>query len=61
MLIEGQPNIGAWRTRRQRYRLEAEVCNTCNETIFPPRDICPYCAPKKQEIIFLSKDLHSQN
>jgi len=32
-----------WRTRQQRYSLKAEVCNTCNKHIFPPRDVCPHC------------------
>ena len=37
-----------WRTRQQRYSLRAEVCNECGNTIFPPRDVCPYCAEQKQ-------------
>ena len=37
-----------WRTRQQRYSLRAEVCNECGNTIFPPRDVCPYCADQKQ-------------
>lgn len=35
------PNL--WRTKRQRYSLEAEVCPTCTKAIFPPREICPHC------------------
>ncbi len=35
------PNL--WRTKRQRYSLEAEVCPTCAKAIFPPREICPHC------------------
>jgi uncharacterized OB-fold protein len=34
----------AWRTRRQRYSLVGERCEHCNNAIFPPRDVCPYCA-----------------
>ena len=37
-----------WRTRQQRYSLRAEVFNECGNTIFPPRDVCPYCAEQKQ-------------
>ncbi|MDF1537773.1 MAG: OB-fold domain-containing protein [Candidatus Thorarchaeota archaeon] len=25
--------------------IEASVCNECNRTVIPPRDICPYCGP----------------
>jgi uncharacterized OB-fold protein len=39
---------GNWRTRLQRYRLRAEVCNDCNNVIFPPRDVCPFCAEIKR-------------
>ena len=43
-----------WRTRQQRYSLRAEVCNECGNTIFPPRDVCPYCAEQKQSWTNLS-------
>ena len=43
-----------WRTRQQRYSLRAEVCNECGNTIFPPRDMCPYCAEQKQSWTNLS-------
>jgi len=43
-----------WRTRQQRYSLRAEVCNECGNTIFPPRDVCPYCAQQKQSWTNLS-------
>jgi uncharacterized OB-fold protein len=39
---------GNWRTRKQRYSLRAEVCEVCDNTIFPPRDVCPYCAEIKR-------------
>src|SRR3989338_11204621 len=32
-----------WRLQQQRYQLMGEVCPTCEEKIFPPRDICPHC------------------
>lgn len=35
------PNL--WRTKKQRYRLQAEVCPTCTTAVFPPREICPSC------------------
>lgn len=35
------PNL--WRTKKQRYHLQAEVCPTCTKAVFPPREICPYC------------------
>ncbi len=35
------PNL--WRTKRQRYSLEAEMCPTCTKAIFPTREICPHC------------------
>ncbi len=35
-----------WRLKAQRYQLVGEVCPTCNGKIFPPRDVCPYCADK---------------
>ena len=37
-----------WRLRDQRYALVGEVCDDCGEKIFPPRDVCPYCAEKAQ-------------
>ena len=43
------PNL--WRTKKQRYRLQAEICPTCAEAIFPPREICPQChQPMQQEM-----------
>ncbi len=42
-----------WRTRNQRYSLTGEVCETCGDKIFPPRDICPECdAPAKTPFTF---------
>ena len=35
------PNL--WRTKRQRYRMQAEICPVCTEVVFPPREICPHC------------------
>jgi len=32
-----------WRTTKQRYRMEGEVCPKCSGKIFPPRDVCPHC------------------
>lgn len=35
------PNL--WRTQKQRYSLQAEICPHCSNAIFPPRAVCPYC------------------
>ena len=35
------PNL--WRTKRQRYRLQADLCPVCSESVLPPREICPHC------------------
>lgn len=37
----GIPNM--WRTKGQRYQLAGEICPSCSEYIFPPRDVCPHC------------------
>ena len=34
----------AWRTKKQRYVLQGEVCPDCHQAIFPPRDVCPHCS-----------------
>lgn len=33
----------AWRYRTVRYRMAGETCPGCGGSIFPPRDICPFC------------------
>jgi uncharacterized OB-fold protein len=38
-----------WRLNPQRYQLVGEVCPTCNGKIFPPRDVCPYCAEQARQ------------
>ncbi len=35
------PNL--WRTQKQRYSLQAEICPRCSNAVFPPRRVCPYC------------------
>ena len=35
------PNM--WRTRKQRYNLQGELCPSCTSAIFPPRKVCPHC------------------
>jgi len=40
--MPGSP-VENWRGKAIRYRLVAETCGECGETIFPPRDICPGC------------------
>lgn len=43
-----------WRLRKQRYGLVGEVCPHCNEKIFPPRDVCPYCGGEAKKEYTLS-------
>lgn len=35
------PNL--WRTKKQRYSLQADVCVHCERAVFPPREVCPHC------------------
>ena len=35
-----------WRLNAQRYGPIGNVCPDCNYKIFPPREVCPYCAEK---------------
>ncbi len=35
------PNL--WRTKKQRYSLQADVCANCDKIMFPPREVCPHC------------------
>ena len=35
------PNL--WRTKKQRYNLQGEICVHCSSAVFPPREVCPYC------------------
>ena len=32
-----------WRTKKERYSLQSEVCPECERAVFPPRRLCPYC------------------
>ena len=38
-----------WREIPQRYRLEANKCQNCRLTFFPPRLVCPQCGKKELE------------
>ncbi len=38
-----------WRLKAQRYQLVGEVCPKCDGKIFPPRDVCPYCADDESQ------------
>lgn len=42
------PNL--WRTQKQRYSLQGEVCPHCSSAIFPPRRVCPYCKRTAQAV-----------
>jgi len=41
-----------WRLKAHRYRLMGQICPDCQKQIFPPREICPYCAPDHQQAWF---------
>jgi len=41
VMIMAIPNM--WRTKKQRYSLQGEVCIHCARAVFPPRQICPHC------------------
>ena len=41
------PNL--WRTKKQRYSLQADICVHCNEIMFPPREVCPHCHKAAQQ------------
>jgi uncharacterized OB-fold protein len=41
-----------WRLKAQRYQLVGEVCPKCYGKIFPPRDVCPYCADQEAQAHF---------
>jgi uncharacterized OB-fold protein len=32
-----------WRTKKERYSLQSQVCPECERVVFPPRRLCPYC------------------
>ena len=34
----------SWRLKGQRYALKGTKCEKCQRAIFPPREVCPYCA-----------------
>jgi len=40
-MIMAIPNM--WRTKKQRYSLQGDVCVHCERAVFPPRQICPHC------------------
>jgi len=41
-----------WRLNPQRYQLVGEICPKCSGKIFPPRDVCPYCADQESQPTF---------
>lgn len=48
-MIEGPRVARYWRGRKERYCLEAKVCDVCNRVSFPPRRVCPFCAEIRRE------------
>jgi uncharacterized OB-fold protein len=39
-----------WRTTKERYSLQGEVCPECERLVFPPRRLCPYCGRKAEAL-----------
>ena len=37
-----------WRTKKERYSLQGEVCPECERVVFPPRRLCPYCGQEHE-------------
>lgn len=42
------PNL--WRTKKQRYSLQGELCANCARAVFPPREVCPHCHKPTQAV-----------
>lgn len=38
----------SWRLKGQRYALKGTKCECCQQVIFPPREVCPYCQSVNQ-------------
>jgi hypothetical protein len=39
-----------WRTTKERYNLQGEVCPECDRVVFPPRRLCPYCGRNNESL-----------
>ena len=39
-----------WRLKKQRYALVGEICDNCDNKIFPPRDLCPECGQEAKTL-----------
>lgn len=52
------PNL--WRTKKQRYSLQGDVCVHCERAVFPPREVCPHCHKpvQGQAAVMQPKELH---
>ena len=46
--------VRSWRRQRERYALVGEVCDSCEERIFPPRDCCPGCGEEAKTLYTFS-------
>jgi len=42
------PNM--WRTKKQRYSLQGEICPSCTSALFPPRKVCPHCGATTETV-----------
>jgi uncharacterized OB-fold protein len=48
------PNL--WRTKKQRYSLQGDVCVHCERAVFPPREVCPHChKPMQAEALVMQQ------
>jgi uncharacterized OB-fold protein len=48
------PNL--WRTKKQRYSLQGDVCVHCDRAVFPPREVCPHChMPMKAQALVMQQ------
>lgn len=48
-----------WRLKKQRYMLVGVVCPHCDEKIFPPREVCPYCGPEPRELFTMMANVET--
>ncbi len=44
-----------WRLKKQRYALVGVTCPQCKSHLFPPREVCPYCAAETKEAVAFQK------
>ncbi len=40
-----------WRLNAQRYSMKGVRCEHCQRVLFPPREVCPYCAADENNAV----------